>query len=79
MKTIVFASLWFVIFVISKIFAAISPILIAIVALLWLVYFSTMFVYIVLGIINAKNEIQKPLPINREFISYTIIYNFKRV
>ena len=62
-KTFVFASLWFVIFVISKIFAAISPVLIAIVSLLWLVYFSIMFVYIVLGIINAKNEIHKPLPI----------------
>lgn len=62
-KTIVFASLWFVIFVISKIFAAISPVLVAIVSLLWLVYFSIMFVYIVLGIINAKNEIHKPLPI----------------
>ena len=62
-KTIVFASLWFVIFVISKIFAAISSVLIAVVALLWLIYFSIMFVYIILGIVNAKNQIQKPLRI----------------
>ncbi len=62
-KTVVFSSLWFVIFVISKILAAISTILLSIVALLWLAYFLIMFVYIVLGIINAKNEVQRPLPI----------------
>lgn len=62
-KTVVFSSLWFVIFVISKILAAISTILLSIVALLWLVYFLIMFVYVVLGIINAKNEVQRPLPI----------------
>ena len=62
-KTVVFSSLWFVIFVVSKILAAISTILLSIVALLWLVYFLIMFVYVILGIINAKNEVQRPLPI----------------
>ncbi len=62
-KTVVFSSLWFVIFVISKILAAISTILLSIVALLWLAYFLIMFVYVILGIINAKNEVQRPLPI----------------
>ena len=62
-KTVVFSSLWFVIFVVSKILAAISTILLSIVALLWLAYFLIMFVYVILGIINAKNEVQKPLPI----------------
>lgn len=62
-KTVVFSSLWFVIFVISKILAAISTILLSIVALLWLAYFLIIFVYVILGIINAKNEVQRPLPI----------------
>lgn len=62
-KTVVFSSLWFVIFVVSKILAAISTILLSIVALLWLAYFLIMFVYVILGIINAKNEVQRPLPI----------------
>lgn len=62
-KTVVFSSLWFVVFVISKILAAISTILLSIVALLWLAYFLIMFVYVILGIINAKNEVQRPLPI----------------
>lgn len=62
-KTVVFSSLWFVIFVVSKILAAISTILLSIVALLWLAYFLIMFVYVILGIINAKNEVQRSLPI----------------
>ena len=62
-KTVAFSSLWFVIFVVSKILAAISTILLSIVALLWLAYFLIMFVYVILGIINAKNEVQRPLPI----------------
>ena len=62
-KTVVFSSLWIVIFVVSKILAAISTILLSIVALLWLAYFLIMFVYVILGIINAKNEVQRPLPI----------------
>ena len=62
-KTVVFSSLWFVIFVVSKILAAISTLLLSIVALLWLAYFLIMFVYVILGIINAKNEVQRPLPI----------------
>ena len=62
-KTVVFSSLWFVIFVVSKILAAISTILLSIVALLWLAYFLIMFVYVILGLINAKNEVQRPLPI----------------
>lgn len=62
-KTVVFSSLWFVIFVVSKILAAISTILLSIVALLWLAYFLIMFVYVILGIINVKNEVQRPLPI----------------
>ena len=62
-KTVVFSSLWFVIFVLSKILAAISTILLSIVALLWLAYFLIMFVYVILGIINANNEVQRPLPI----------------
>ena len=62
-KTIIFTSLWFVIFVVSKIFSAISTILIAIVSLLWIVYFVTLFSYMIIGIVNAKKCIQKPLPI----------------
>lgn len=62
-KTIIFGSAWFVLFVISKVFSAISIVLIPIVSLLWIIYFSIMLIYMILGIINAKNEIQKPLPI----------------
>lgn len=62
-KTIIFGSAWFVLFVISKVLSAISIVLIPIVSLLWIIYFSIMLIYIILGIINAKNEIQKPLPI----------------
>lgn len=62
-KTIIFGSAWFVLFVISKVISAISNILIPIVSLLWIIYFFIMLIYMILGIINAKNEIQKPLPI----------------
>lgn len=62
-KTIIFGSAWFVLLVISKLFSAISTVLIPIVSLLWIIYFFIMLIYMILGIINAKNGIQKPLPI----------------